>query len=137
MTAVKTVPEQNRRLLTYHDSWPYFAKRYGMIVIGAIQPADFAEPSAKEVADIVDQIKKEKVPAIFGSEEFPSKVLEQIARETTVKYIDTLRDDDLPGALEAPEHTYVGMMLEDMKIMLEALGGNVEALKGIEPKNVA
>jgi ABC-type Zn uptake system ZnuABC Zn-binding protein ZnuA len=137
MAAVKTVPEQNRRLLTYHDSWPYFAKRYGMTVIGAIQPADFAEPSAKEVADIVDQIKKEQVPAIFGSEVFPSKVLEQIGRETSVKYIDTLRDDDMPGDKTAPEHTYVGMVLENMQTMLTALGGNVYALKGIDPKNVA
>lgn len=137
MAAVETVPEGNRKLLTYHDSWAYFAQRYGMTVIGAIQPADFSEPSAKEVAAIIDQLRRERVPAIFGSEVFPSKVLEQIGREAGVTYIDTLRDDDLPGAPTAPEHTYVGMMLENMKTMLEALGGNVDALQGIDPRNIA
>ena len=79
---VASIPEQNRKLLTYHDSWAYFAPVYGMTVIGAIQPSDFAEPSAKDIADMIQQIRAEKVPGIFGSEVFPSPVLEQIARET-------------------------------------------------------
>ena len=58
-TAVKTIPEKNRKLLTYHDSWAYFAKRYGMKVIGAIQPSDFAEPSPREISGIIDQLKRE------------------------------------------------------------------------------
>src|SRR5215211_4408693 len=45
MQAVQTVPPQNRKLLTYHDSWAYFAPRYNMTIIGAIQPSDFGEPS--------------------------------------------------------------------------------------------
>ena len=69
-------------MLTYHDSWAYFAPVYGMTVIGAIQPSDFAEPSAQDVADIIRQIRAKKVPAIFGSEVFPSPILEQIAEET-------------------------------------------------------
>ena len=44
--AVATVPPGNRRLLTYHDSFPYFAQRYGMEIIGAVQPSDFSQPSA-------------------------------------------------------------------------------------------
>ena len=66
-----TVPENNRKLLTYHDSWAYWAREYGWQVIGAIQPSDFKEPSAREVADLITQIKDEGVPAIFGSEVFP------------------------------------------------------------------
>ena len=66
-----TVPPANRRLLTYHDSWPYFAKRYGFTVIGAVQPSSFAEPSPREVARLIDQLTREKVPAVFGSEVFP------------------------------------------------------------------
>src|SRR5207248_1118520 len=73
------IPEQNRKLLTYHDSYAYFARRYGMTVLAAVQPSDFTEPSPREVADLIDQVKREQVPAIFGSEVFPSKVLEQIA----------------------------------------------------------
>src|SRR5260221_2802763 len=79
-TAINTIPPANRVLLTYHDSFAYFARHYGMRVIGAIQPADFAEPSGKEVASLITQIKAEHVPAIFGSEVFPSPVLAQIAR---------------------------------------------------------
>src|SRR5205085_10564 len=125
----------NRKLLTYHDSFAYFAPRYGMTVIGAIQPADFAEPSPKEVADLINQIKAEGVPAIFGSEVFPSKVLDQIGREAGVQYIDTLRDDDMPGDPAAPEHTYFGMMLEDVATMTGALGGDPSALAAVDAAN--
>ncbi|GAC1385727.1 MAG: metal ABC transporter substrate-binding protein [Herpetosiphon sp.] len=131
-TAVQTVPVGQRKLVTYHDSWAYFARRYGMNVIGAIQPSSFSEPSPKEVANMIDQLKAEKVPALFGSEVFPSKVLDQISKEAGVKYVDNLRDDDPPGKAGDPNHTYIGMLLADMQSMLPALGGNVDALKGIE-----
>lgn len=133
MASVQTIPEQNRKLLTYHDSWAYFAPRYGMTVIGAAQPSDFSEPSPREVASLIDQIKAERVPAVFGSEVYPSAVLEQIAREAGAKYIDQLRDDEPPGEPGSPEHTYLGMMLKDMELMVPALGGNVDALAVIEP----
>ena len=58
--AAQTVPEENRKLLTYHDSWAYWAPLYGFTVIGAIQPSDFAEPSAHEVADLIDQVNEEE-----------------------------------------------------------------------------
>ena len=131
--AVQTVPPENRRLLTYHDSWAYWAREYGWQVIGAVQPSDFKEPRPQDVAEVIDQIKRERVPAIFGSEVFPSKVLKQIANETGAQYIDKLSDDAPPGKPGDKEHTYIGMMLYDMRIMLEALGGNADALKGIDP----
>ena len=133
MTAVQTIPEQNRKLLTYHDSYAYFARHYGMTVIGAVQPSDFSEPSPREVAALIDQIREEQIPAVFGSEVFPSDVLEQIANEAGAVYVDQLRDDDPPGEPGAPEHTYIGMMLKNMELMIPALGGNVDALAGIEP----
>ncbi len=64
--AIASIPVNARKLLTYHDSFAYFAPRYGIEVIGAIQPADFSEPSAADVAALVNQLKQEKVPAIFG-----------------------------------------------------------------------
>ena len=76
-----TVPEANRKLLTYHDSWAYWAREYGFEVIGAVQASDFSDPSAREVAELIDQIRAQHVPAVFGSEVFPSTVLEQIASE--------------------------------------------------------
>lgn len=121
---VATVPEANRKLLTYHDSWAYWAREYGFKVIGAIQASDFSDPSPQEVANLIDQIKAEKVPAVFGSEVFPSPILEQIAKESGAKFIDALRDDEPPGDQNAPEHTYPGMLKKDMEIMIGALGGD-------------
>ena len=134
---IQTIPPGQRRLLTYHDSWPYFARRYGFQVIGAVQPSDFADPSPKEVIRLIEQIRKEKVPAVFGSEVFPSPVLAQIAREAKSRYIDKLRDDELPGTPGDPQHSYIGMMVENMTILFEALGGSADALKKVEPAPVA
>lgn len=133
LEAIQTIPETNRKLLTYHDSWAYFAPHVGMTVIGAAQPSDFSEPSPRDVANLIEQIKAAGVPAVFGSEVFASDVLEQIAKESGAVYVDQLRDDDPPGEPNAPEHTYVGMMLKNMELMVTALGGSTEALAGIEP----
>ena len=135
--ATQTIPPNNRRLLTYHDSWPYFARRYGFRVIGAVQPSDFTDPSPREVMRLIDQIRREKVPAVFGSEVFPSPVLEQIAREAKSQYIDKLRDDELPAKPGEPRHSYIGMMLDNVTIMFEALGGSSESLKTVDPAPVA
>jgi ABC-type Zn uptake system ZnuABC Zn-binding protein ZnuA len=123
--AVQALPENNRKLLTYHDSWAYFGRRYGMEIIGAIQPSDFSEPSPREVAALIDQVRQYNVPAIFGSEVYPSRVLEVIGRETGARYVDSLRDDELPGAPGDPQHTYLGLMLDDMRTMFSALGGDI------------
>jgi ABC-type Zn uptake system ZnuABC Zn-binding protein ZnuA len=131
-----TVPEENRKLLTYHDSFPYFAREYGWTVIGAIQPSDFAEPTAQDVANLIDQIREEGVPAIFGSEVFPSPVLEQIAAETGAEYFDDLRDDDLPDEAGAPDHSYFGLMVFDFRTFMGALGGDVTAFEGFDVSNV-
>jgi ABC-type Zn uptake system ZnuABC Zn-binding protein ZnuA len=135
LKAVQTIPPQNRKLLTYHDSWAYFATRYGMTIIGAVQPSDFGEPTPQEVARMIDQIRSEKVPAIFASEVFPSKIVNQIAKEGNVKVVETLSDDDLPGYPGEPEHSYVGMMLENMKNMLVPLGGNIMSLNDVDPRD--
>lgn len=135
MHAVQSVPEQDRKLLTYHDSWAYFAPRYGMVVIGAVQQSDFGQPTPREVAKLIDQIKAENVSAIFGSEVFPTEVVDQIAKEANVKIVSTLSDDDLPGDAGEPQNSYVGMMLENMKNMLVPLGGNVSALSNVSPED--
>ena len=130
--SVATIPEANRKLLTYHDSWAYFARRYGIEVIGAVQPSNFSQPSAKEVVNLIDQLEEVGVPAVFGSEVFPSDVLETVAREADAQFIDELRDDDLPGGPGDPRHGYLGLMLQNMEIMIPALGGNIEALSGLD-----
>ena len=130
--SVATIPPESRRLVTYHDSWAYFALTYGMEVIGAVQPSDFAEPSAREVAALIDQVKELELPAVFGSEEFPSDVLETIAREGNTAFIDELADDDLPGVPGDPDHSYLGLVRQNMQIMIPALGGNADALADVD-----
>ncbi|MBE9007467.1 zinc ABC transporter substrate-binding protein [Fortiea sp. LEGE XX443] len=139
---VASIPAKNRKLLTYHDSWAYWAREYGFDVIGAIQPSDFKEPSAQDVAKFIDQIRKSGVPAIFGSEVYPSKVEEQIAREAKVKIANTA-DDELPGAGSAnaientnPQHTYIGMMANNLRIIAENLGGNPQLVDKLNTTNV-
>jgi ABC-type Zn uptake system ZnuABC Zn-binding protein ZnuA len=123
-TGVASVPAANRKLLTYHDSWAYWAREYGFTVIGAVQASDFSDPSPQEVARLIEQIRAEKVPAVFGSEVFPSPVLEQIAKESGAMFVDALRDDEPPGPASDPAHTYLGMLKKDMEVMIGALGGN-------------
>jgi manganese/iron transport system substrate-binding protein len=127
-TATATVPAAHRTLLTYHDSFAYFATRYGYSVIGAVQPSDFSEPSAHEVRALIAQIRATGVPAVFGSEVFPSKVLAEIAAEAHARYVASLRDDTLPGRQSDARHTYLGMMVDDVSTIVRALGGDPSAL---------
>ena len=133
----KTVPDGNLRLLTYHDAYAYFARTFGWQVIGAVQPKNFEDPTPQEVAALIDQVKAQQVPTIFGSEVFPSAVLEEIGRATGARYEDTLRDDDLPGEPGDAEHSWLGLMQYDYITMIEGLGGTAENLQALTVENVA
>lgn len=128
-TAFATLP--SRRLLTYHDAYAYVARTYDLDVIGAIQVSDFDDPTPADVARLIDQVKALDVPAIFGSEVFPSPVLAQIGREAGVRYVDELRDDDLPGKPGDEEHSWFGLMRFDFVTITEALGGDATALRSL------
>ncbi len=134
--ATATLPPERRKLLTYHDAYAYFAKEYGWTVIGAIQVSDFEDPTPREVAGIIDQVKAEGVQAIFGSEVFPSPVLERIGKEAGVRYVDELRDDDLPGEPGTPRHTLVALLQFDYTTMIRSLGGDPQALETIDISDV-
>jgi ABC-type Zn uptake system ZnuABC Zn-binding protein ZnuA len=135
-TATATIPQDQRKLLTYHDAYAYFAVHYGYTVIGAIQPSSFDEPTPKEIADLITQVRESGVLAIFGSEVFPSPVLEQIGAEAGVRYIDVLRDDDLVGEPGDAEHSWLGLMRFNYVTMVEALGGDASALKTVDVSDV-
>jgi ABC-type Zn uptake system ZnuABC Zn-binding protein ZnuA len=130
--AFATIPEDQKELLTYHDAYAYFARNYGWKVIGAIQVSDFEDPTPREVADLIEQIRAEQVPAIFGSEVFPSPVLAQIAEETGARYVDDLRDDDLPGQPGEPAHSWLGLMRFNYATITEALGGDPTAIEAVD-----
>jgi len=127
-----TATVARRELLTYHDAYAYFARHYGWKVIGAVEVSSFEEPHPREVAGLIKQVREVGVPAIFGSEVFPSKVLAQIGAEAGVRYVDTLRDDDLPGRPGDPDHSWLGLMKFNFVTMVESLGGDASALEAVE-----
>lgn len=136
-TAFETVPVDQRELLTYHDAYAYFAKDYDWRVVGAIQVSDFEDPTPKEVADLIAQVRAEEVPAIFGSEVFPSPVLEQIAKETGAEYYDDLRDDDLPGTPGEEQHSLLRLLQFNYATITKALGGDPSAIEAATLDKVA
>ncbi|MDQ3629159.1 MAG: metal ABC transporter substrate-binding protein [Actinomycetota bacterium] len=128
----RSVPEGNKQLLTYHDAYAYFAQTYDWEIIGAIQPENFEDPTPAEVASLIDQVEAEDVPVIFGSEVFPSAVLEEVGRATGARYEDTLRDDDLPGDPGDPEHSWMGLMRYNYVTMIDSLGGRAPELAALD-----
>jgi ABC-type Zn uptake system ZnuABC Zn-binding protein ZnuA len=135
--AQATIPNGKKELLTYHDAYAYFGRDYGWKILGAVQPSNFEDPTPQEVAKLVDQVRSEKVPVIFGSEVFPSKILKQISQEAGARYEDTLRDDDLPGKPGDAEHSWLGLMRYDYRTMVKGLGGDPAALDALSTANVA
>jgi ABC-type Zn uptake system ZnuABC Zn-binding protein ZnuA len=131
-TASASMTPAQRTLLTYHDAYAYFAKHYDWKVIGAVQVSSFEEPTPREVGRLIAQVERRGVPAIFGSEVFPSPVLEQIGKEAHVRYVDELRDDDLPGEPGNARHSWLGLMKFDFVTMVESLGGDTAALDAVD-----
>ena len=131
-TDQQTVPEGGLKLVTYHDAYAYFAKNFGWTIVGALQPKSFSDPSPSEVASLIEQIKAEGVPTIFGSEVFPSKVLEEIGTAAGAKYEDSLRDDDLPGQPGDPEHSWLGLMKYNFATMIAGLGGDPSTIEALD-----
>ena len=130
-TATATLPPRQRQLLTYHDAYAYFGRHYGWKIIGAIQVSSFEDPTPKDVAGLIQQVRAKGVKAIFGSEVFPSAVLAEIGKEAHVRYVDQLRDDDLPGAPGDRQHSWLGLMRFDFTTMVSSLGGDARALRSI------
>ena len=126
-----SVPEGQLKLVTYHDAYAYFAKNFGWEVVGAIQPSSFSDPTPAEVAGLIEQIRSTGVPTIFGSEVFPSSVLEAIAAETGVRYEDSLRDDDLPGMPGEAQHSLLELLRYNYRTMISGLGGQPTQLDAL------
>ena len=128
----QTVPKGGLKLVTYHDAYAYFAENFGWQVVGAVQPSDFADPTPSEVVTLIEQIRAEGVPTIFGSEVFPSNVLEEVGNETGVRYEQSLRDDDLPGAPGEENHSWLGLMQYNFATMIEGLGGAASNVRAVD-----
>jgi ABC-type Zn uptake system ZnuABC Zn-binding protein ZnuA len=119
---ITTIPPERRKLVTNHDAFGYYVKRYGLTFVGSVIPSidSQAEPSAKETAALVDKIKAEGVPAIFTETTINPKLEEELAKQAGVKVVPDLYGDNL-GAAGSGADTYIGMMVTDTTIIVQAL----------------
>lgn len=119
---VKQIPPERRKLVTSHDTFGYFAQRYGFEVIGAIFPASGveAEPSAQDIAALISAIKAAGVKAVFTETTVDPKFAQQIASDAGVKVVTRLYTDSLGGPGSGAE-TYLDLMRFDVQAIVEAL----------------
>lgn len=122
MAQIATIPADQRKLVTNHDAFGYYVRRYGLTFVGSIVPAmdSSAEPSAQQLAALVLQIKTQHVRAIFIESSINPKLEQQIARDAGVQVVDTLYGDSL-GARDSPAYTYDGMMKYNTDTIVRAL----------------
>ena len=118
--AVATLPEQRRKIITSHDAFGYFGAAYGFEIIAPEGVSTESEASAQDVAKIIRQIKKEKIPAVFLENVTDHRLLDQIARETGAKIGGTLYSDALSGP-DGPAPTYLDMFRHNIGTLAAAL----------------
>ena len=122
---IQAIPPQRRILVTAHDAFGYFGKRYGIKVVGLQGTSTVGEAGLRDVQRIVDLIVKERVPAIFVESSVPRRAIEAVqqacrARGHEVVLGGTLFSDSM-GAPGSAEGTYVGMVKANVKMIVTAL----------------
>ena len=104
-----------RKIVTFHDAFGYFARAYEIEIVGVAVEAPGQEPSAKEIAALIDAIKAAGVTSVFSEAQFPSKVLDQVAAETGATVLGNLYSDALG---DAPANSYLGAMRANASAIL-------------------
>ena len=115
---IGTIPAADRKLVTFHDAFPYFAREYGIELVGVAVQAPGQDPSAGEIAALIDAIKAAKVKAIFSENQFPTRLVDQIAAQTGATVVADLYDDALG---DPPVDSYVGVIEWDGDQLIKAL----------------
>jgi len=115
--AIDTIPPERRKLVTFHDAYPYLAQRYGLEIVGVVVQSEGREPSARDLANLADEIRAQNVPVLFAEPQFNAQLMDTVAEEAGVQ-VRTL----LSGAYAANVHSYVDLMRYDAKQLVEGLG---------------
>lgn len=117
---VSTLPEDRRTVVTSHDAFQYFGRAYGLTFLAPQGISTESEPSAKDVAELIEQIKAQQIPAVFLENISDPRLLQQIADETDATVGGTL----YPGALSEPDGpapTYLDMIRHNAETLVSAL----------------
>lgn len=119
---IATIPEGQRKLVTNHDAFGYFVHAYGLTLVGTIIPSldAQAQPSARDIAALVDKIRAEGVKAIFTESALNPALARRIAEDAGITVVDDLYGDAL-GPAGSGADTYIGMMRTDTARIVEGL----------------
>jgi zinc/manganese transport system substrate-binding protein len=120
--AIQAIPKERRRIITTHDAFGYFGAAYDFQFIAPQGVSTEAEPSARDVAKIIRQIKAEKIPAVFLENVTDARMVQTIAQESGAAIGGTLFSDALSPA-DGPATTYFDMMRHNVKQLSKALAG--------------
>jgi len=121
---IERVPAAKRKIVTTHDALGYFARRYGVDVVGAVIPSlsTQAQASAGDVQRLVEQIRHEDVEAVFPESSVNPDVERAIAREAGARIGDSLYADSL-GPKGSPGETYAGALAADAAALVRGMSG--------------
>src|SRR4051812_38499024 len=114
------IPPDRRRIITTHDAFGYFGQAYGIEFIAPVGVSSDAEPSARDIARIIAQVKQQTIPAVFMENISDPRMMQQIAREAGAKIGGTLYSDALSDA-KGPAATYLDMMRNNIRELAKAL----------------
>jgi ABC-type Zn uptake system ZnuABC Zn-binding protein ZnuA len=114
------IPATARKIVTNHDAFPYFAQAYGFTIVGDLLGNPESEPSAGDLARLVQAIRREHVKVVVAEAQFNPKLAQTLADEAGVKVVAELYTDTL-GEPGSPAPTYVEMLRYDMREIVAAL----------------
>jgi zinc/manganese transport system substrate-binding protein len=118
--AIEKIPADRRRIITTHDAFGYFAAAYGVTFIAPQGVSTEAEVSARDVARIITQIRKQKIPAVFLENVTDKRLLERIGAESGARIGGTLYSDALTDE-KGVAPSYVDMMRHNVRQLASAL----------------
>ncbi|SNB81479.1 zinc/manganese transport system substrate-binding protein [Rhodoblastus acidophilus] len=117
---IAEIPEANRRIVTTHDAFGYFGAAYGFEFIAPVGLSSDAEPSARDIAKLIGQIKAEHVPAVFLENISDPRLMQRISQESGARIGGSLFSDALSTG-EGPAPTYIDMMTHNIDELKKAL----------------
>jgi len=118
--AIAKIPPERRKVISTHDAFGYFSAEYGIRFIAPLGVSTETEPSARDVAAIIGQIKAQKIPAVFLENISDDRLIRRIAAETGSKVGGTLISDGLTGE-KGLAPTYIDMVRHNIKALTSAL----------------